>query len=196
MLGLFAVIMVFGFGRLRPLFRERSKLMAEVNGRLNEALGGVRVVKAYTAEKREERIFAHGAHKLLRNVVQSMKGVSTITGLSSLLFGLVGIAMSVAGAREVLAGRMTVGDVFMFLVFTGLMVTPLIQMSAIGTQITQAFAGLDRIRDLLAEPTEDQDDENRLPIGRLRGEVVFENVTFEYRQGLPVLKDVSTAARV
>jgi subfamily B ATP-binding cassette protein MsbA len=194
LMAVFGVIMVFGFARLRPIFRERNKLIAEVNGRLIESLNGSRVVKAYTAEKREERIFARGAHRLLRNVVKSMVGVSTITSLSSLLFGLVGIAMSILGAREVLAGRMTVGDIFMFVVFTGMMVTPLIQMSSIGTQITEAFAGLDRIRDVMSISNEDADDERRRPLGRLEGRIAFEDVTFEYTEGVPVLDDVSFVA--
>ncbi len=194
MLIAFGLVMVLGFSRLRPIFRERGKLNADLTGRLNESLGGVRVVKAYTAEKREERIFARGAHKLLRNIVRSMVGISTITSLSSLLFGAVGIVMSVAGAREVLAGRMTVGDIFMFVVFTGLMVTPLVQMSSIGTQITEAFAGLDRIREILSQPTEDAGDSDRHPIGRLRGEVAFEDVTFEYTPGVPVLRGISFRA--
>ena len=190
----FAGIMVVGFSRLRPLFRKRSELNADLTGRLNEALGGVKVVKAYTAEKREERIFAHRAHKLLRNIIGTMRGVSGITSLSALLFGMVGIAMSIFGAREVLAGRMTVGDIFMFVVFTGLMVTPLIQMSAIGTQITEAFAGLDRIRDILSRPTEDDGDESREPLGRLNGTVEFRDVTFAYTEGLPVLRGVDFVA--
>ena len=135
-------------------------------------------------------MFAAGAHKLLRNIVKSMVGVSTITSASSLLFGLIGIAMSVAGAREVLAGRMTVGDVFMFLVFTGLMVTPLVQMSAIGTQVAEAFAGLDRLREVLSEPREGEGDD-RLPLGDVEGEVVFEDVVFEYEEGVPVLRGIS-----
>jgi subfamily B ATP-binding cassette protein MsbA len=191
----FGGVMAVGFSRLRPLFRERGRLNAELTGRLNESLGGVRVVKAYTAEKREERIFAHGAHKLLRLVIRTMVAVSGVTSLSTLIFGLIGIAMSVVGAQEVLAGRMTVGDLFMFLVFTGVMVTPLIQMSAIGTQISEAFAGLDRVREVLSEPTEDESDSEREAIGRLEGEVRFEEVTFAYKEGQPVLEDVSFHAR-
>ncbi len=190
----FGGIMVVGFSRLRPLFRKRSKLNADLTGRLTEALGGVKVVKAYTSEKREERIFAHLAHKLLRNVIGTMRGVSAITSVSSLLFGMVGISLSVFGAREVLAGRVTVGDIFMFMVFTGLMVTPLIQMSAIGTQITEAFAGLDRIRGILSRPTEDDGDEQRQSLSRLTGNVEFDNVTFAYQEGLPVLRGVSFVA--
>jgi len=187
----FAVVMAMGFSRLRPIFRQRGQLNAELTGRLNESLGGVRVVKAYTAEKREERTFAHGAHKLLRLVIRSMVAVSAVTSLSTLIFGLVGVAMSIVGAHEVLAGRMTVGDIFMFVVFTGVMVTPLVQMSAIGTQITEAFAGLDRVREVLSESTEDEADAERERVGRLDGDVRFEDVSFSYQKGIPVLKGVS-----
>ena len=187
---LFGSVMTIGFRRLRPIFRERWKLYADLQGRLQETMGGVRIVKAYTAEKREDRTFAQGAHKLLRNIISSMVGVSTITSSASLLFGLVGIAMSIAGTREVLAGRMTVGDLFMFVVFTGLMVTPLVQMSSIGTQVAEAFAGLDRLREVLSEPTEDDDDQ-RSPMPEVVGEVRFEDVTFEYTEGVPVLRGIS-----
>ncbi|MFQ5349908.1 MAG: ABC transporter ATP-binding protein, partial [Thermoanaerobaculia bacterium] len=194
MLIIFVVIMVFGFSRLRPIFRERSRLNAELTGRLNEALGGIRVVKAYTAEKREARVFARGAHQLLRKVAQTMVGVSAITSVSGLLFSLASLAMGILGAREVLAERMTIGDIMMFVVFTGLMVTPLVQMANIGTQITEAFAGLDRIREILSQPTEDQDSRRRRRLGRVRGDVVFEDVSFEYKQGVPVLRGISLDA--
>ena len=190
----FGVVMVLGFSRLRPIFRERGKLNAEVTGRLVETLNGVRVVKAFTAEKHEERIFAIGAHRILRNIVRSMVGVSMVSSLASMLFGLIGIAMAIAGTREVLAGNMTVGEIFMFMVFTGLLVTPLIQMSSIGTQITEAFAGLDRIRDVLAEDREDSDQDDRLDLKTIRGDITFENVIFEYKEGVPVLNDVSFSA--
>ena len=194
LIGVFGVVLVFGFSRIRPIFRERNKLYAAVTGRLAESLGGVRVVKAYTAEKREERIFAQGVHKLLRNIVKSMVGVSTISSVSSLLFGLMGLTMAIAGAREVLSGRMSIGDIFMFVVFTGLLVTPLIQMSNIGTQITEAFAGLDRIREVLALDREDADDGDRQAIEVIRGDIVFENVDFEYSPGVPVLRNISFQA--
>ncbi len=194
MLMVFVVIMVFGFNRLRPIFRERSRLNAELTGRLNEALGGIRVVKAYTAERREARVFARGAHRLLRKVAQTMVGVSAITSLSGLLFSLASLAVGILGAREVLAGRMTIGDILMFVVFTGLMVTPLVQMANIGTQITEAFAGMDRIREILSQPTEDQDSRRRRRLGRVRGEVSFEDVSFEYKAGVPVLQQISFEA--
>ena len=191
MLLVFVVIMVYGFNRLRPIFRERSRLNAELTGRLNEALGGIRVVKAYTAEHREARVFARGAHQLLRKVAQTMVGVSAITSTSGLLFSLASLAVGVLGAREVLAGRMTIGDILMFVVFTGLMVTPLVQMANIGTQITEAFAGLDRIREILSQPTEDQDSRRTRRLGRVKGNVAFENVSFEYKKGVPVLREIS-----
>jgi ABC-type multidrug transport system fused ATPase/permease subunit len=194
MLLVFVIIMVFGFNRLRPIFRERSRLNAELTGRLNEALGGIRVVKAYTAERREARVFARGAHRLLRKVAQTMVGVSAITSVSGLLFSLASLAVGILGAREVLAERMTIGDIMMFVVFTGLMVTPLVQMANIGTQITEAFAGMDRIREILSQPTEDQDSRRRHRLGRVRGEVVFEDVTFEYKPGVPVLQEISLRA--
>ena len=122
MVALFGVLMAAGFKYLRPIFRERNKLIADVTGRLGEMLGGIRVVKAYTAEKREERIFARGTHRLLRNIVKSMIGVTSVTTIASLLLGLTGTVMSVVGANEVLAGRMTVGDILMYVVFTGMIV--------------------------------------------------------------------------
>ena len=192
---IFGIVLIVGFSRLRPIFRERGKLMADLSGRLTESINGVRVVKAYTAEKREERTFAHAAHKLLRNIVRSMVGVSAISSLSSLLFGLVGITMSIAGAHEVLADRMTVGDIFMFVVFTGMLVTPLVQMSNIGTQITEAFAGLDRIREVLAEKSEEETLGGRQELDDIRGDIVFEDVSFEYKPGVPVLIDVSFEAQ-
>ena len=195
LIGIFGAVLVVGFSRLRPIFRERGKLMADLSGRLTESINGVRVVKAYTAEKREERTFARAAHKLLRNIAKSMVGVSAIGSLSSLLFGLVGITMSIAGAHEVLAGRMTVGDIFMFVVFTGLLVAPLVQMSNIGTQITEAFAGLDRIREVLVQEREDDTLGGVQKLGRVEGNIAFEDVSFEYKPGVPVLRDVNFEAR-
>ena len=192
-LALFGVVMVVGFSRLRPIFRERGKINAQVTGRLSESLNGIRVVKAYTSEKREERIFAGGVHRLLRNVAKSMVGVSLITSLATLIFGIVGVVLSIAGAREVLAGRMTVGDIFMFVMFTGLLVRPLVQMSNIGTQFTEAFAGLDRIREVLSEETEILSAE-QASLEEVVGHVAFEDVDFEYAEGQPVLRRVSFEA--
>jgi subfamily B ATP-binding cassette protein MsbA len=190
----FGGAMAYAFQRLRPLFRERGKINAEVTGRLNESLGGIRIVKTYTAEKREELVFTRGVHRLFRNVAQSITGVSAITAFSSVIVGAIGVLMIVVGGRAILAGTMTLGDFVMYIFFTGLTAAPVVQIASIGTQISEAFAGLDRIREILAMHTEDQEDEAREALDDLRGEVAFENVWFEYNAGVPVLKGVSFRA--
>ena len=193
-LGLFGGGMATAFKRLRPLFRERGQINAEVTGRLAESLGGVRIVKSYVAEKREELVFAKGAHRLFRNVAQSLTGVSGITAFSSLVIGSTGIAMMLIGGNSIRSGSMTIGDLVMYLSFTALMTMPVIQLASIGTQMSEAFAGLDRIREIRRMATEDQEDESRAPLPDVRGEVEFDGVTFEYNAGVPVLKDVSFRA--
>ncbi len=193
-LGAFGGGMATAFKRLRPLFRERGQINAEVTGRLAESLGGVRIVKSYVAEKREELVFAKGAHRLFRNVAQSLTGVSAITAFSSVVIGSTGIAMMLVGGNAIKSGAMTIGDLVMYLSFTALMTMPVIQLASIGTQMSEAFAGLDRIREIRRMATEDQEDENRAPLPDVRGRVEFENVTFEYNAGVPVLKRVSFTA--
>ena len=193
-LGAFGGGMAFAFNTLRPLFRERGKINAEVTGRLTEALGGIRVVKSYTAEKREEIVFAKGAHRLFRNIAKSMTGVSATTAGSTVIVGVVGVLMIGLGGRAILAGEMTLGDLVMYIFFIGLVAAPLVSIASIGTQITEAFAGLDRIRELLNMATEDAEDEQRASVSRLRGDVAFEHVWFEYEPGRPVLRDVSFQA--
>jgi ABC-type multidrug transport system fused ATPase/permease subunit len=193
-LGLFGGGMAIAFRRLRPLFRERGRINAEVTGRLNETLGGIRIVKTYTAEKREELVFTKGVHRLFRNIARSITGVSAITAFSTVVVGIIGMMMIIVGGRAVLAGTMTVGDFVVYILFTGLMAAPVVQIASIGTQITEAFAGLDRIRELLQTPTEDQEDDHRAPLGVIDGEVVFEDVSFEYNPGVPVLRHVSFRA--
>src|SRR5436853_841001 len=193
-LGIFGGALAFAFTRLRPLFRERGEITATLTGRLAESLGGIRIVKAYTAEKREALTFARGAHKLFRNVAKSMTGVSATTAFSSLVVGAVGVVMILVGGRSVATGQMALGDLFMYVVFTGLKATPLIQFAAIGTQITEAFAGLDRIREVMSMATEDEEDERRAPLASVEVEIEFENVYFEYNEGVPVLKGVSFKA--
>jgi subfamily B ATP-binding cassette protein MsbA len=193
-LGAFGGGMATAFKRLRPLFRERGQINAEVTGRLAESLGGVRIVKAYTAEKREELVFAKGAHRLLRNVAKSLTGVSAVMAFSSLVIGATAIAMMLIGGSAIRAGTMTVGDLVMYLAFTALMTMPVIQLASIGTQLTEAFAGLDRIREIRKMATEDQEDASRASIGYVRGQVEFDDVTFEYNPGTPVLKHVTFTA--
>jgi ATP-binding cassette, subfamily B, putative efflux pump len=193
-LGSFGAAMAIAFNRLRPLFRERGKINAEVTGRLNETLGGIRIVKTYTAEKREELVFTKGVHRLFRNVARSITGVSAITTFSTAIIGVIGVIMIIVGGRSILAGHMTIGDFLNYILFTGMLAAPVVQIASIGTQISEAFAGLDRIRELMQMATEDQEDASRAPLDDIAGEIAFEDVSFEYTAGVPVLKHVSFIA--
>ncbi len=193
-LAVFGGALAYAFSRLRPLFRERGEITAELTGRLAESLSGIRIVKAYTAEKREELTFARGAHKLFRNIAKSMTGVSATTAFSSVVIGAVGVVMILVGGRSVVAGAMTLGDLFMYVFFTGLLAVPLIQFASIGTQLTEAFAGLERIREVMNMATEGEEDARRAPLSSVQGEIEFEDINFEYKEGVPVLKDISFIA--
>jgi ABC-type multidrug transport system fused ATPase/permease subunit len=187
--------MAMAFSRLRPLFRERGRINAEVTGRLAESLGGIRVVKAYIAEKREQRVFTHGVHRLFRNVARSLTGVSGVSAFSSVIIGVIGVLMIVVGGHAILAGTMTLGDFFMYVFFVGLLAAPMVQIAAIGTQITEALAGLDRIHEIRQMATEDEEDERRQELPTVRGDIVFEDVSFEYEPGVAVLRHVSFRAQ-
>jgi ABC-type multidrug transport system fused ATPase/permease subunit len=193
-LSLFAVGMIFAFRKLRPLFRLRGKITAEISGRLGESFGGIRIVKAYIAEEREDRVFAQGIHGLFENVRKTLTGISAVTSFGSVVIGAIGVVMMIVGGRSILAGTMTLGGFIMYIFFVGLLAAPLIQMSSIGTQLSEALAGLDRIREIKAMATEDEEDASREPLGQLNGEVVFKDVSFEYEPGVPVLKNISFKA--
>jgi ABC-type multidrug transport system fused ATPase/permease subunit len=188
---LFGGAMAYAFNRLRPLFRERGKIQADVTGRLGQSLGGIRVVKAYVAEESERRLFATGVDRLFANVRQAVTGVSALTAVSTVVVGAVGVVLILLGGREILAERMSLGDFVMYLVFVGVVVGPVVQISSIGTQISEAFAGLDRIRELRAVAAEDEGDEARARLERFEGRVTFEQVSFAYAEGRDVLHDVS-----
>jgi len=193
-LGVFGGALAYAFTRLRPLFRERGEITAALTGRLAESLGGIRIVKAYTAEKREALTFARGAHKLFRNIAKSVTGVSATSAFSSLVVGAVGVVIILVGGHSVVTGQMTIGDLFMYVLFTGMMALPLIQFASIGTQITEAFAGLERIREVMSMSTEDEQDAVRTPLPEVQGEIEFDNVSFAYNPGVPVLKNISFRA--
>jgi subfamily B ATP-binding cassette protein MsbA len=190
-LGVFGGAMATAFRRLRPLFRERGKIHAEVTGRLAQSLGGIRVVKAYTAEPYEHRVFSAGVDRLFDNIRRSITGVSATTAVSTAVVGMVGVILTVVGGRAILAGTMTLGDFVLYLVFVGLVSAPVVQIASIGTQITDAFAGMDRIRELRSIATEDAGDADRAPCPPLSGDVEMEDVVFSYEPGRPVLKGVS-----
>ena len=191
---LFGGAMALAFSRLRPIFRERGQINAEVTGRLAETLGGIRVVKAYRMEAREQRVFGEGVARLFANVKRSITGTSAVTAFATVIVGAVGVLMILFGGRAILSGAMTLGDLVMYAAFVGILAAPVVQIAAIGTQVSEAFAGLDRIRELMSMSTEDDEDEGREPLPRVEGEVVFEDVRFAYDPGVPVLKGVSLRA--
>jgi ABC-type multidrug transport system fused ATPase/permease subunit len=194
------VLLVFGgamwyaFRTIRPVFRERGKIYSEVTGRLTETIGGIRIVKTYTAEKREELVFTTGVHRLFRNVAKTITSISGISAFGTAIIGIIGVVIMIVGGQSMLAREMTVGEFLNYILFTGLMAAPVMQIASIGTQITEAFAGLDRIHELMEMRTEDDEDASRAPLGVIAGEVVFEDVTFEYNPDVEVLKHISFRA--
>ncbi len=195
------ILLVFGavlqraFKTVRPIFRERAKINAEVTGRLTETLGGVRVIKGYHAEKREAGVFAAGAQRLLDNVVKSLTTISLMTLASTVLMGLVGALIMFLGAHQVAAHRMDVGDFVMYTSLLAFMIAPVVQVVNIGTQISEALAGLERTRQILRERPEDEDPLRSTVLPVLEGHVQFEHVSFAYEEGRPVLHDMSFDAR-
>ena len=193
-LAAFGAMMTIAFKRLRPMFRERGAINAEVTGRLTETIGGIRLVKIYVAEARERLVFARGAHKLFRNVAKTITGTSAVGAGAAVVTGMVGVLLILIGGRSVLDGSMTLGDMFMYVFFMGLLAAPLIQISSIGTQVSEAFAGLDRIREIREMATEDQADAGKASVADIDGRVEFQDVTFEYVANTEVLKHVSFEA--
>src|SRR5437879_1426394 len=190
-LAVFGGGMAYAFSKLRPLFRDRGKLNAEVTGRLAETLGGIRIVKAYRSERGERLVFARGAHGLFRNVATTMTGISAVGAFAQLVIGAISVIMIVVGGRAVLTQQMTLGQLAQYVIFVGLVALPLINIASIGTQITEAFAGLDRIREIRRLTTVDAADGARPPLSDVVGDVRFEDVTFEYVAGRDVLQHVS-----
>src|SRR6202022_37295 len=192
----FSIILVFGVGisqafkTIRQLFRARPKLTAEVTGRLTESLGGVRVVKGYHAEEREEKIFATGVQKLLDNVLKTLTATSLMSLSGASLMGVVFALMYEFGGHRILSGTMSLGDWFAFNAFLALLVAPVFQIVAIGTQITEAITGLERTREILNEPQEDADPRRTVSLDRITGYVAMEDVSFAYDTRKEVLHDV------
>ncbi len=193
----FAFILIFGlalrkaFRTIRPIFRARAKINAEVTGRLTESLGGVRVIKGYHAEGREAQVFAGGVQRLLDNVLQSLTATSVMSLGATVVMAVVGVIVMYVGAREIFAGTLTIGGLMTFTAFLAFLVAPVFQVVAIGTQISEALTGLERTREVLKERPEDKDARRTVPLGVIRGEVAFEHVSFAYDPGKPVLMDVS-----
>jgi len=193
----FGFLLVFGVGlrwafkTIRPIFKERSKINAEVTGRLTESLGGVRVVKGYHAEDREHAVFSAGVERLLQNVFKTLTATSLMSLTSSTLMGVVGAIVMFIGTRQILAGRLTLGEFFTYTMFLGYLAAPLFQVVSVGTQITEAIAGLERTREVLSETREDVDPGRTVALQAIRGDVAFEDVTFSYEKKKTVLHGVS-----
>jgi len=193
----FGFLLFFGlalkkaFQTIRPIFRERGKITAEVTGRLAESLGGIRVVKGYHAEDREDRVFSGGVKKLLDNVMRTLTA-SSVMGLSaSVLLGVVGAVTMYVGARQILAGSLTIGGLFTYTLLMGFLIAPIMQIVQIGTQLTEALAGLERTHEILKESAEDRDPRRTVRLPEIEGNIDFADVSFSYDGVRTVLNDVS-----
>ncbi len=192
---IFALVLQRAFKTIRPIFRERSKINAEVTGRLTESLGGVRVVKGYHAEASEAGVFAQGVGRLLDNVISSLTAQSMMSLASTTILGVVGAMIMYLGAHQVVAGKLTTGGYVTYVGFLAFMIAPIAQLVSIGTQLTEAVAGLDRTTEILGEREEDRDPARVTTLEKIRGEVTFDDVTFAYEAGKPVLHGISFDSR-
>ena len=188
---LFAFILQRAFKTIRPIFRERAKLNAEVTGRLTESLGGVRVIKGYHAEESEANIFAANVKRLLDNVIGTLTAQSVMSLASTAVLGVVGSLVMYMGARQVVAGQLTTGGYVTYVMFLAFMIAPIASLVSIGTQLTEALAGLDRTAEILRETEEDQDPNRINVLDQMRGDVRFDEVSFAYEPGKPVLHGIT-----
>ena len=194
-LAIFGLISLKAFEYIRPIFRDRGKINAEVTGRLTETLNGVRVIKGFNAEKQEIKSFGDGVDRLFMNVKKSLTTTSLVTSLATLILGLATVGIMAIGGRMIMESTITVGDFFAFILYLGFMIAPIVQMSNIGTQITEAFAGLDRTEEIMMNEREIDDPLRKTDIGPVRGEIEFRNVSFAYEEGKEVLNNVSFISR-
>jgi len=187
----FAFALKKAFQTIHPIFRERGKINAEVTGRLAESLGGIRVVKGYHAEVREEQVFSGGVMRLLNNVMRTLTATSVMGLSASVLLGIVGAVIMYVGAKQILAGSLTIGGFFTYTLFMGFLIAPVMQIVQIGTQLTEALAGLERTQEILKESAEDSDPKRVVMLPEIKGDVDFRNVTFSYDGARTVLDDIS-----
>jgi ABC-type multidrug transport system fused ATPase/permease subunit len=191
----FAVALTRAFSTIRPIFRDRGKINAEVTGRLTESLGGVRVIKGYHAEDREEHVFSMGVKRLLDNVMRTLTATSVMSLSANVLTGLVGVVIMYVGARQIVAGTLTIGGFFTYVMFLGFLIAPIIQIVGIGTQLTEALAGLERTHEILSEGQEDRDPKRTVVLPEVVGEVEFDRVSFSYDGKRTVLNEISFLAQ-
>jgi subfamily B ATP-binding cassette protein MsbA len=191
LLGVFAALIFYAFGLIRPLYRQRAEATAQVQGRLNETLGGIRVVKAYRAEEREAAVFAEGLARLFGTVSKEITATASVGAFAIVIFGAISAVLAYFGGRLILTGSMTLGDFVMYVFFVGLLVAPLTRIAESAAQLGEAFAGLDRIRELRETASEDAQDESRAGVPFVEGRVEFRDVSFSYSPGRPVLRGIS-----
>jgi len=192
---IFGIILQRAFKTIRPIFRERAKINSEVSGRLTESLGGVRVVKGYHAEASEADVFASGANRLLQNVISSLTAQSFMSLASTAVLGVVGALIMYLGAHQVVAGRLTTGGYVTYVMFLAFMVAPIVQLVSIGTQLTEGIAGLDRTMEVMSHQEEDSEPTRTHLLGAIHGDISFQDVTFAYDPGKPVLHGISFESR-
>ncbi len=187
----FTGVLQSAFSKLRPVFKERGIIQSEVTGRLTESLGGARVIKGYHAEAREEEVFRQGADRLLNNILKSLSGVSLLSLSATLLMGIVGALVMWMGAGQIIDGTLTLGGFVTFTAFLAFLIAPVFQIVNIGTQLTEAMAGLERTREILNEPREEDDPRRKVILGPIEGEIRFDNVSFQYEENKPVLQRIN-----
>ncbi len=193
--GIFAFVAMKAFGRIRPIFRERGVINAEVTGRLTETLNGVRVIKGFNAEEQENRNFEHGVDRLFQNVKKSLTATALITSSSAFLLGLASAGIMGIGGWQIIEGELTIGEFLAFTLYLGFMIAPIVQMSNIGSQLTEAFAGLDRTEEIMNMAPEDVPEERPIQLTEVRGDIAFHDVHFAYDEGKEVLHGISFEAR-
>ena len=191
---IFALVSLKAFSYIRPIFRERGKINADVTGRLVETLNGVRVIKGFNAEKQEIQTFEDGVNRLFLNVKKSLTSTSLITSSATFLLGLASAGIMGIGGYMMIDNTLTVGDFLAFTLYLGFMITPIVQMSNIGSQLTEAFAGLDRMEEIMNMEEEDNVNERTVQLPTVKGEIKFDNVSFSYDEGIEVLKEINFTA--
>lgn len=193
-IGIFGFISLKAFGKIRPIFRTRRVINSEVTGRLTETLNGIRVIKGFNAEHQESETFETGVEKLFQNVKKSLTTTALVSSASTLLLGLASAGIMAIGGYLIIENSLTIGEFLSFTLYLGFMITPIMQMSNIGSQFTEAFAGLDRTEELMNTPSEEDNPNRTEPIGKIHGDIRFDQVTFAYEEGKDVLHNISFKA--
>ncbi len=191
----FGLISLKAFGYIRPIFRKRGEINADVTGRLTESLNGIRVIKGFNAERQEIRTFESGVDRLFKNVKSSLTTTSLMTSSATLLLGLATVGIMGLGGKMIINNHLTIGDFFAFTLYLGFMIAPIVQMSNIGSQITEAFAGLDRMQEVMDLHREQDDPKRTIQLNRIKGEIRFDRVSFAYEKGNRVLNDITFVAK-